>query len=897
MKMAAVARHAFEATRGDAEGQNDGSESASEAADDEQQDDESYFVTPERSHKVIDVNEYTDLMGGEFQEPGLENAEETAVISKHYEHRDPPTSKSVGFKMGNRFVRGNKEDCAIVVFRDIEAQAGEPCCIGSFVRPTVYYEWQMNSQNPGLKIRIRTARDVVPMREAICCVPLAAMKRSYDDNGNLKVHCSMRFGRDEGIRTDVGWIPELADRAHRDSLMQVHLELWQNPSEAPCFETGPQPCAVSWRGLSLHELSAIDADYLAQEGPYGTFEHTVSLFRRSKDWRIHRRWDSENTDSAWVLKSWVARSLLLTAKYGEMWHYQLQLNNEQPFQSVFASDTKLGKLDPPRNLVVDWLVETDDNGTAIGPPKAHWVQSYPVTRKTVVHASAAIMSLQSRLAIERNRQPHMQILQPGLYVVDLRVPDDRLLNLDSSLRLRTDTKLEMAVKPSEVSGLEEAWVGTEPILYEGIVVEDILGSGADVTAVFEGPSLKPFVELVDGVELLVKVELKDDPTPTDRHQATIKEIEAGVQRTQGVDFPLLILRAPASIVETDSLARQMTDVLRGLVMGVANAFNLDDDQIEAVSNATESSSGVTAICGPPAVGKSWTVASIGYAHIFVGKQLEGEKRRPVLACAPTNVRVDTLMSHFLAGTNYDALDDNNLVIVRYRGSLPRENPSLTNGSDPVDRVEPHARFGFYVQRQNKINEWAASETHVMKDAAQTFNDLRARMYASDGGRELSKTAAFDLTSRLSDTEALLTSYFLQHAVDIVFCTNSSSAQGMLREWYRPKVLLSDELAACSIPDGATPVGAFKEHIEHWTMAGSLSGQKPVLASKGHNEWADILLQSLFEWTVEPKLVDSSFVQLEFPSQPGKKKKTRGSRGGRKNKDYDDAFPPLPVVQN
>lgn len=914
--MAAVPHNPVEAIREVAEGLNDGSDSGSEATDDEQQDDESYLVTRERSHKVIDVDEYTELIGGEFHEMGLQNGEETAVISKHYDHRDPPTSKSLGFQMGNRFVRGNKASCAIVVFRDIEAHAGEPHCVGSFVQPTVYYEWQMNSQNPGLKIRITTARDVVPIREAICCIPLAAMKRSYDDNGNLKVHCSMRFGRDEGIRGDVGWIPGLADPAYRDSLMQVHLELWQNPSEAPRFETGPQPCAVTWRGLSPRELSAIDADHDAQEGPYGAFEHTVSLFQRSKDWRIHRRWVSENTDSAWVLKSWIAKSLFLTAKYGEMWHYQLQLNNEQPFQSVFASDTKLGKLEPPRNLVVDWLVEIDDNGTAIGPPKARRVWSYPVTRKTVVYASAAIMSLQLRLAIERNRQPHMQILQssfdtnqfdvigtfhthsdrPGLYVVDLRVPDDRLLNLDSSLRARTDTKLEMAVKPSEVSGLEDAWVGTEPILYEGVVVEDILGSGADVTALFEGPSLEPFVELVDGIELLVKVELKDDPTPTDRHQATIKEIEAGVQRTKGVDFPLLILRAPASIVETDSLARQMTDVLRGLVMGVANAFNLDDDQIEAVNNATESSSGVTAICGPPAVGKSWTLASIGYAHICVGKQLGNERRRPVLACAPTNVAVDTLMSHFLAGTNYDAFHDNNLVIVRYRGSLPRENLSLTNGLDPVDRAEPHAPYSFYVQRQNKINEWAASENHVMKGAAQTFNDLRARMYASDGGRELSEAAAFESTSRLSDTEALLTSYFLQHTVDIVFCTNSSSAQGMLREWYRPKVLLSDELAACSIPDGATPVGAFKEHVEHWTMAGSRPEQKPVLTSKGHNEWADILLQSLFEWTVQPKLVNSSFVQLEIPSQPGKKKKTRGSRGGRRREAYDDAFPPLPAVQ-
>ncbi|KAI7213604.1 hypothetical protein KC333_g6486 [Hortaea werneckii] len=907
--MAAVPRNPFEARREVAEGWDDGSDSGSEAVNDEQQDDESHFVTSERSHKVIDMNEYTEYMGGEFQEKGLENGEETAIISRHYDQCDFPVQKITG--------RRRKEDCVIVVFQDTEGNMGEPCCVGSFAEPAVYCEWQLSSQNPGLKIRITTAPGVVPKREAICRVPLAAIKRSYDDNGNLKVHCSMRFGHDLAIREDVNWTPsaqELTDHAYQDSLMQVHLEVWQDVATAPRFETGPQPCAISWRGLSLRELSAIDANHDAQEGPYGAFEYMVTLFRRSKDWRIYRRWNSEKTESAWVLKSWIAKSLFLTAKYGEMWHYQLQLNNEQPSQSVFASDTKLGKLKPPRNLVVDWLVETDGNGTAIGQPNAHRVQSYPVDWKAMVYASPAIMSLQLRLAIERDREPRMQILQssfntnqfdvigtfhahsnrPGLYVVDLRVPGDRRLNLECNLRAKTDTKLSMAVKPSEAAGLEEGWVGTEPILFDGVIIEDVFGSDEGITAIVEGPSLEPFVELRDGVELLVKVELKDDPTLTDRHQATVKEIEAGVQRTKGVDFPSLILRAPPSIVETDSLARQMTDVLRGLVMGVANVFNLDDEQTKAVSNATESSSGVTAICGTSGTGKSWNVAAIGFAHICVGKLLGGERRRPVLACAPTNVAVDTLMSHFLAGTNHDGtFDENNLVIVRYRGHLPREILDLADGLEFIDHADPYARYDFYVQLENKINEWAASETHVMKGTAQTFTDLRARMYASVGGRELSKSAAFDLKVRLGDAEDLLTSYFLQHAADIVFCTNSSSAQGMLRDWYRPKILLSDDLATCSIPDGATPVGAFKEHIEHWTLAGEYPGHKPFLASEGFNEWARILLQSLFKWTVESRLDNNFFVELgaqyrmdhhlEPVPKPGVKKKTRRGLKKKKNK--------------
>ncbi|KAI6817119.1 hypothetical protein KC332_g9653 [Hortaea werneckii] len=884
--MAGIPRNPVRAIRGVAEGQGDGSDSGSEAINDEQQDGGSYSVNKGvmiscgRFRRVIDVNEYTVLMGGEFQEPGLENAEETAVISKHYGHRDSPEPKNVGYQMGDRLIRGDKEEPVIVVFHDIDR------CVGSFAKPTIYCEWQMNSQNPGLKLRIATPRGVVPKREAICCVPLAAMKRSFDDNGNLEVLCSMRFCRDEGIREDVGRAPvvaELVDHAHSDGLMQVHLELWQDPSKAPYFERGPQPCAISWRGLSLRELSDIDDNPDTQEEPYDAFEFMVSLFRRSRDWRIYRRWDSERTDSAWVLKSWIAKSLLLTAKYGEMWHYQLQLDNEQRLQPLFASDTSLGQLEPPRNLVIDWLTEIDEEGRAIGQPKAHRVYSYPVTRNTIVYGSPNVMSLQLRLAIERNRQFHTQILlsgfrtekvdvigtfnplseRPGLYVVDLCVPDGRLLNLDCSLRVEAGTKVKIAVKASEFAKVRGGLLDIGPILFEGVVVGDIFGGGAEVTALVEGPSLEPYVELADGsVQLVVKVELQDDPTPTDRHQATIKEIEAGFQRTKGVDFGALILRAPPSIIETDSLARQMTQVLRGLVMGVANAFNLNDAQTEALSNATESSSGVTAICGPPGTGKSWSVAAIGYVHICIGKQLGGERRRPVLACAPANVAVDTLMSHFLAGTKHDGtFDDSDLVIVRYRGSLPHENLTLTKGLDPGDRAEPHARYDFYVQRQNKINEWADSEGHVMKDTARTFVYLNARICTSRSGREPSPEAARDLKTQFDEAEDLLTSYFLQHVVDIVFCTNNWSAQGMLRKWYRPKVLLSDELATCSIPDGSTPIGAFKEHIEHWTVAGDYPQQRPVLASYGRNEWADILLQSLFQWTVEPRLVDSSLVKL------------------------------------
>ncbi|KAI6880916.1 hypothetical protein KC360_g6875 [Hortaea werneckii] len=945
----------------------------SSSSEDEQRDgdllvdNKGIIVTSGRYHKAIAANEYIKYMGGKFRETGLQYGKETAVISKHYDQHDAPDNKSIGFKRGNRLLRADKENSAVVITPDVTVseELTEPCSMGTFTSPIVFLEWQLNSQNPGFKLRIATPQGVTPKREVTCCVPVAAMQRS--ETG--EVECGIHFGQNPKIREEIYWLgsgSELQQHAARDDLMLLEARVWHNSTEAPFYTTGPAPCAVSWQGISLRELAELKDKIENGHGIADMVEGMVYLLTSSHHWQIFTRWDAEAAGAGWNLKEWVEKSIQLTARYGEMWHYQLQLNNRNRFQSVFANNVKLNKLEPPRNLVRDWLIELTPQGQYVGRPKAHRIQSYTVTKSSTVYSSARVMSLQLRLAVERNRQLQTQILQssfrtsdfdivgafhihpsrPGVYVVDLRIPDGRLLNHDRTLRVKADTKLDMTVRLLELarvrSGQDDmaTLVAAPTVSFEGIVTEDIFGSGTEVTAIVEGPPLDPYIDVVDGVELSVKVELKDDPTPTDRHHAAIKEIEAGIERNKGVDFPQIILRAPRSIVETDSLAREMTDDLKGKVLGVCKAFSLNGDQAEAVRNATESISGVTAIWGPPGTGKSWNLAAIADAHIRVGKELGGERRRPVLACAPTNIAVDALMSHFLKGTRNGTLHGSNLVIVRYKGSLLRrdrrqaeedkdeegdvdmadegeeleedaeddaevsddesvaDEPALgaraseklvkrqeretraerreeqrraaklreavwdlADEVNPFQRGEPHAEYGFYVQRQKKIAEWADSEAHPMREAARAYVDLKQRKRNSAAG--VAKKTERDLNRELTQAEDQVTAYFLQHCVDIAFCTNSSSVHGMLRDWYRPKVLLSDELATCSIPDGATPVGGFKEHIEHWTMAGDHQQQKPVVSSIGRSEWSDILLKSLFEWTVELKLIDSFFVKLRI----------------------------------
>lgn len=77
---------------------------------------------------------------------------------------------------------------------------------------------------------------------------------------------------------------------------------------------------------------------------------------------------------------------------------------------------------------------------------------------------------------------------------------------------------------------------------------------------------------------------------------------------------------------------------------------------------------------------------------------------------------------------------------------------------------------------------------------------------------------------------------------MVFCTNSTSAQGLLPKYYRPNFILQDDAADMNVPEAATPLAAFVESVELLVQAGNNYRKRPQPASQGFNEHLDMLLK-------------------------------------------------------
>jgi hypothetical protein len=86
-------------------------------------------------------------------------------------------------------------------------------------------------------------------------------------------------------------------------------------------------------------------------------------------------------------------------------------------------------------------------------------------------------------------------------------------------------------------------------------------------------------------------------------------------------------------------------------------------------------------------------------------------------------------------------------------------------------------------------------------------------------------------------------YYLQNEVDMVFCTNEKSAQGLLSKYFRPTFILQDNATEINVPEAATPLAAFIDSVELLVQAGDRTQQRPKPASQGFNEHLGLLLKS------------------------------------------------------
>lgn len=162
-----------------------------------------------------------------------------------------------------------------------------------------------------------------------------------------------------------------------------------------------------------------------------------------------------------------------------------------------------------------------------------------------------------------------------------------------------------------------------------------------------------------------------------------------------------------------------------------------------------------------------------------------------------------------------------------------------------------------------VDSLISLDEHVMADKAVRYLALHDKVEEA----ESVKKNDFEKASHKNDVDSMhmleedLTEYYFQNDVDMVYCTNSTSACGLLRKYYKPKFIIQDEAAVTNIPDAATPLSAYHESVELLVQAGDYKQHHPMSTSKGFNEHLPVLLKSLFEMALVNDLYTAAFVML------------------------------------
>ena len=873
----------------------------------------------------------------EFSEPGYEEIEDASILTAHYAGRDKPDSSA--FKHPHVNARLDSKVWAIVHFINEERMYGQSLRgqKEGLPAPWLKMSWFINTQRPCFRLHITTKAGQVT-----CNIFVNSMVRSeYDGDPDL----TMANDRVEGLIVPEG-AHELRENCDRNSLMEVRMSLFE-PDET-YTEFGPMPRRPVFDGISLEELKKYasqlpkDKDDITELEPAEEF---LGFLYQTKRFSAYRTWPDGGNRPFNYFRDWMKTAFNMCARYGNQWFYSTQTREGDP--AIGSSECQLEKYWRPRWMGTKFLCQVDEHGEITHAPKPVKCATFACSVHDAVFPDIKEMVFELRMGTARNKEYQSHILKSsfraqdykiraifkphprlsGCYFVELRTSDNNLLNRDRTLRPQIDSRIRLEVaRPvtDDGEGDVEMVDSRDTDIFNGNITDDLWNSGAEVTCIVSGTVL----DLSKGNERSVAAELRDDPTSSNRWRAAIEQIQQGVMPRDdgtmrgGVDIPAIVLRTSSTIERTDSFARSITtgaDSLEHVFEQAIGDFGLSEKQTEASLNSLRSKVGFTLIQGPPGCGKTRVAAGAAKGHINVGKKLASSRRRQILACAPSNIAVDTLLDKFVDGISNESGEK--YEIVRYRGSFLREKRKQPEPEDEekmdVDEVEDtaskapdaappapeptlelteadvqaqqkeaakkksdeemqealweladerspfgqeqHEKYAFHLKRHEAISRWSQQPTHIMHEDAKAYLEALRKVKNSQG---------FDKEQRclnrleLESLEEAMTSHYFEFEVDIVFCTNSSSAHGILREHYQPKVLISDEAAVTTLPDAATPMAAFMNTIEGIIMCGDHKQQQPIVASRRSNEFYATLQISLFALLFAGRMLRNSIFVLQ-----------------------------------
>ncbi|KAF2486580.1 P-loop containing nucleoside triphosphate hydrolase protein [Neohortaea acidophila] len=416
----------------------------------------------------------------------------------------------------------------------------------------------------------------------------------------------------------------------------------------------------------------------------------------------------------------------------------------------------------------------------------------------------------------------------------------KVFNQRGSIRAALHTKVIITIIDAPFAGIQLA----------GTVQEDLFGRGAEMCChlVFKGkkevPGLRREMELpVVGV-YHIDVELVSDGTACDQQAAAVAELGSGLKRIRGVDLPALFFNTPSTVTEPSALFKEIEDnyEAQSVYRQALERFVLNEQQNEAAKMSLTSPSGALTQWGPAGSGKTTSSLAIILGHMKMGC-MGKIKRRPVIACAPSDAAVDSMMRIFLGKIN----KQDELTVCRFKAAQVRSAPKYPNALSRV--VRARAQLAEEVLESGETAEdvlWDVFEAskgvnnededlapYYFQNARADFirairNDsshawsLEARPYLEQKKRLRSRIATAWEQSRLrgelEDQETLWDERFLQKC-DIIFCKSSAAAHPTLTDFFRPSILLFDELASATLLDAVTPMASFKESLLHIILAG------------------------------------------------------------------------------
>jgi hypothetical protein len=561
-------------------------------------------------------------------------------------------------------------------------------------------------------------------------------------------------------------------------------------------------------------------------------------------------------------------------------------------RAMNLTDVNFRELKQPRWLTTVFKTTFSRQSTFLQLETYKVVPFVPTTAVASANTKTAVMlptpevgAFEFCAAIDRNQQRHFVLLNrffqsnafkikavlrkhptvDGKFFAYLHVPAD-VAYANKNCKLESFTHIRVLLKLADQQAVHR---------FRGMVVDNAQDTRMEVILVIEEEAVIDFDKHLPPEggftteEFLASVECIDDPTPTRRWMTAIRAMHKDHSRKKGIDTKHIVLQSPPTIVDTGFMASEAgaNPQCQVIIDRIVEERQLAPTHIEAVSLACTTQTGLATIQGLLGTGKTRLLGAVCEIQFEVGKQIK--RRRRGLAVAPSNLAVEQLAESMIGG------DSQKMECVWYMGScLANEKEEELKGPEDLEAamrplwlvVEEAAigsfdsvlaDIGFHKKRLAAFRRWADTLEHPMATKAQVYLDMRTKVQVAQPQDASHK----EESNILHMLEEECSAYYLQTEVDMVFCTNEKSAQGLLGKYYRPSFILQDNAAEINVPEAATPVAAFIESVELLVQAGDRTQQRPKPASQGFNEHLGMLLKSPMDLISVNGLFERTCIEL------------------------------------